>query len=362
MARIESRIESAFRTARRPHAEQVGRGKPAGHPSRRRLATALAAVLLAGGCGVATRATPMVIGGAAPATLPLPAAVTTGAGPAASSGAPASQTCNPVASYRPPATMPTPGSMPSGSAMATIQARGKLIVGDDENTYLFGYLNAADGKVEGFDIDIAAAVAKAIFGTADGRLELKVIAYDQRIPDLENGSVDIVVDTMTENCARWQQVAFSTEYYTASQRVLTNKNAPYKSLDDLGGKKVCAETGSTSIDTIARTASHPIPIGVGGVTDCLVMLEQGEVDAISTDDAILSGLAAQDPQTHIVGPAAEPEPYGIGVGRDHVDLVRFVNGVLDQLRTGGGWAALYQEWPGRLGGTVPAPPPAVYRD
>lgn len=354
--------ESASSTARPPRAGRFAGGNPAAHPRRRRLATALAAVLLTAGCGAATGATPMAIGNPAPVTLPLPADVTTGAGPAAApSTSSAAQTCNPVASYRPPATMPSPGTMPSGSTMAAIQARGKLVVGVDENTYLFGYLNAADGKVEGFDIDIAAAVAKAIFG-ADGHLELKVIAYDQRIPDLENGSVDIVVDTMTENCARWQQVAFSTEYYTASQRVLTNKNAPYQSLDDLGGKKVCAETGSTSIDTIARTKSHPIPIGVGGVTDCLVMLEQGEVDAISTDDAILFGLAAQDPQTHLVGPAAEPEPYGIGVARDHVDLVRFVNGVLDQLRSDGGWAALYQKWPGRLGGAVPAPPAAVYRD
>lgn len=357
-----ARTESASCTARPPHAGRSRRGNPAAYLRRRGTATTLAAVLLTAGCGVATGATPMVIGSSAPVTLPLPADVTSGAGPATSSGAPAPQTCNPVASYRPPATMPTPGAMPSGSTMAAIQARGKLVVGVDENTYLFGYLNASDGKVEGFDIDIAAAVATALFGTADGHLELKVITSDQRIPDLENGSVDIVVDTMTQNCARWQQIAFSTEYYTANQKVLTNKNAPYKSLDDLGGRKVCAETGSTSIDTIARTASHPVPIGVDGITDCLVMLEQGEIDAISTDDAILFGLAAQDPQTHIVGPAAEPEPYGIGVARDHVDLVRFVNGVLDQLRTGGGWAALYQKWPGRLGGAVPSPPEAVYRD
>jgi polar amino acid transport system substrate-binding protein len=96
-----------------------------------------------------------------------------------------------------------------------------------------------------------------------------------------------------------------------------------------------------------------------------VLLEQGEVDAISTDDAILAGLAAQDPQTHIVGSPLEAEPYGIGIAKNtqnNRDLVRFVNGVLDQLRTDGGWAALYQKWPGRLGGAVPQPPAAVYRD
>jgi polar amino acid transport system substrate-binding protein len=329
---------------------------------RTKLALALTAVLTASACAGTSGAMPVVIGAGATVAPPLPAGVSSGA-PAKSSGTTAPQSCNPspVASYRPPTTMPSPGAMPSGSTMARIQARGKLIVGVDENTYLFGYLNASDGQVEGFDIDIAAAVAAAIFGSAAGHLQLKVINNAQRIPDLVDGSVDIVVDTMTENCARWQQIDFSTEYYEATQRVLVDKNTPYQSLDSLGGKKVCAEVGSTSLETITRSAAHPVPVSAQSFTDCLVMLQQGEVDAVSTDDAILAGLAAQDPQTHIVGPALEAEPYGIGVAKNHRDLVRFVNGVLDRLRADG-WSALYQKWPGRLGGSVPQPPPAVYRD
>jgi polar amino acid transport system substrate-binding protein len=329
--------------------------------TRTRLAIALAAVLTTAACADTSGATLVAIGAGTSVAPPLPAGVSPVAG-STSSSTTAPQTCDPVASYRPPSTMPAPGAMPSGSSMARIQARGKLIVGVDENTYLFGYLNASDGQIEGFDIDIASAVATAIFGSSAGHLQLRVISNDQRIPDLLNGSVDLVVDTMTENCARWQQIDFSTEYYAATQRVLVDRNTAYQSLDDLGGKRVCAEVGSTSLGTIARAASHPVPVSAQSFTDCMVMLEQGEVDAISTDDAILAGLAAQDPQTHIVGPALEAEPYGIGIAQDHRDLVQFVNGVLDQLRTDGGWAALYQKWPGRLGGTVPQPPAAVYRD
>ncbi len=330
--------------------------------TRTRLAIALTAVLLTSACADASGAKLVAIGASASVAPPLPAGVS----PAARSTSPGTatqppETCNPVASYRPPATMPAPGAMPTGSTMANIQARGKLIVGVDENTYLFGYLNASDGQVEGFDIDIASAIAAAIFGTAAGHVQLKVIGYDQRIPDLQNGSVDIVADTMTENCARWQQIAFSTEYYTATQRVLVNKNTPYQSLDDLRGQKVCATAGSTSLATIIRAPSHPIPISAQSFTDCLVLLQQSEVAAISTDDAILAGLAAQDPQTHIVGPTLEAEPYGIGIANTHLDLVRFVNGVLDQLRAHG-WSALYQKWPGRFSGTTPQPPRAVYRD
>lgn len=329
--------------------------------NRTRLVIALTAALMTAACAGTSGATLVAIGAGTSAAPPLPAGVSSAAG-SASPGSSAPQTCDPVASYRPPSAMPAPGAMPAGSAMARIQARGKLIVGVDENTYLFGYLNASDGQVEGFDIDVASAIATAVFGSAAGHLELKVISNDQRIPDLLNGSVDIVADTMTENCARWQQIDFSTEYYAATQRVLVDKNTPYQSLADLGGKKVCAEVASTSLATIARAAAHPVPVSAQSITDCLVMLQQGEVDAISTDDAILAGLAAQDPQTHIVGPSLEPEPYGIGIAQSHQDLVRFVNGVLDQLRGDGGWAALYQKWPGRLGGLAPQPPPAVYRD
>ena len=321
-----------------------------------RLVTALAAILLTSACAGSGSIPLVAIGASTSVTPPEPSGVTT----FTPSGPSASPACNPVASYRPPASMPAPGAMPSGSTMAAIQARGKLVVGVDENTYLFGYLNPSDGQIEGFDIDIANTIAAAIFGAA-GHVQLKVITSAQRIPDLLNGSVAIVVDTMTENCARWQQIDFSTEYYSAQQRVLVDTNSPYHSLNDLGGRKVCAEAGSTSIATIARAPSHPIAVAVQGITDCLVMLEQGQVDAVSTDDTLLAGLAAQDPQTHIVGSSLEAEPYGIGIAPSHLDLVRFVNGVLAQLRADGGWSKLYRKWPGRLGGPVPAPPLAVYR-
>jgi polar amino acid transport system substrate-binding protein len=81
------------------------------------------------------------------------------------------------------------------------------------------------------------------------------------------------------------------------------------------------------------------------------------VAAISTDDAILDGLKAQDPWTKIVGPAISPQPYGLAISKEHPDFVRFVNAVLEQMRTDGQWAASYARWIGR---PVPAPPPAQY--
>ena len=241
--------------------------------------------------------------------------------------------------------------------MARIRARGYLIAGVDQNSYHFGYLSPLTGKIEGFDIDMVRAVAAAIFGNPD-KVQYKAISDAQRIPDIQSGAVDIVAHTMTINCQRLQQADFSTVYYDAGQRVLVEAAAA-KGIGDLGGQKVCATAGSTSIGNIAAAPSHPFPVPVPYWTDCLVLLQQGQVAAISTDDSILAGLAAQDPWTRIVGPRFTDEPYGLAISRQHPDLVRFVNAVLERLRGNGQWAASYARW---VGTPVPAPPPARYKE
>jgi len=262
--------------------------------------------------------------------------------------------CNPVASSLRPAGPPrvTPGSF-----MAKIRARGYLIAGVSQSTYPFGFVNPLNGKTEGFDIDMVHAIAKAIFGNPN-KIEFKAISDDQRIPEIKSGGVDIVAHTMTINCERLQDVDFSTVYFTAGQQVLVLKNSRFKSLADLGGQKVCATVGSTSIANIKAASSHPKPVPVTNFTDCLVLLQQGDVAAISTDNNILAGLAAQDPWTKIVGKAFTSEPYGLAISQQNPDFVRFVNAVLQQMRTDGQWAASYAHW---VGTPVPAPPPARYK-
>ena len=285
--------------------------------------------------------------GSAAVTAPLAQRL---AGPTA---APATTSCDPTASLRPAG----PPQVTPGSFMAKIRARGYLIAGVDQNTYHFGYLNPLDGKIEGFDIDMLHAVAAAIFGDPS-KVVYKAISDAQRIPAIQSGAVDIVAHTMTINCARMQQVDFSTVYYDAGQRVLVQAGSPVRSINDLGGKKVCATTGSTSIANIKAAPAHPIPVAVRYWTDCLVLLQQGQVAAISTDDSILAGLAAQDPWTRMVGPRFTSEPYGLAISKQHPDFVRFVNAVLARLRSDGQWAASYAHW---VGTPVPAPPPARYR-
>ncbi|MFE9694733.1 glutamate ABC transporter substrate-binding protein [Micromonospora sp. NPDC005806] len=271
-----------------------------------------------------------------------------------------SASCDPRASLRPAATQPRPGQMPAGSTMARILQRGRLIVGVDQNSYRFGFRDPLTGELTGFDVDVAREVARAIFGDPS-KIQFRATNSASRIPSLQDGTVDIVVQTMTMNCERWQKVNFSTEYFTAGQRILVRRGSPVRSIADLGGQKVCSAIGSTSIRNVAAAPAKPVPVGVPDWTDCLVMLQQNQVAAVSTDDSILAGLAAQDPNTVVVGPRFSDEPYGIGINRDATDLVRFVNGVLAQLRADGNWTRLYTRWLTALG-PAPLPPTARYRD
>lgn len=301
------------------------------------LVLATAALVLGVAAADASPARPPAIGAASTAT----AVGKTGAA-----------SCNPEASSLRPSGPP---QVTSGSFMAKIRARGFLIAGVDQNTYPFGFLNPLNGQIQGFDIDMIRAVAQAIFGNPD-KVHIKAISDDMRRPDITNGSVDIVAHTMSVTCGRLRYLDFSSVYFDAHQRVLVLKSSTAHSLADLRGQKVCATAGSDSPAEIF--AAKAIPDVVPYWTDCLVLLQQGDVAAISTDDSILTGLVKQDPWTKLIGPSLTNEPYGLAISKQHPDFVAFVNAVLEQLRTNGQWSASYARW---IGTPVPAPPPALYR-
>ena len=289
------------------------------------------------------------------AHLTTPSAAFGATAPPASQSA-ANGSCDVDASSRSPST-----PVPNQSDVNAIKKRGYLVVGVAADQYLTGYLAPGDVE-EGFDIDLAHAIAKSLLGNANA-VHFVVISTDARIPDLQKHSVDLVIDTMTITCDRLAEVDFSAVYYEAQQRLLVEKGSGYKSLADLGGKNVCAQTGSTSIAEIQRAAANPKPhaIEVTDITDCLALLQENQVSAISTDDTILAGLAEQDPSLQVVGTSLSPEPYGIAMPLGETDLEVYVNGVLAQYEAGGGWTASYDHWfePSLGAGS---PPRAQYSD
>ncbi|MGB3773202.1 MAG: glutamate ABC transporter substrate-binding protein [Rhodococcus sp. (in: high G+C Gram-positive bacteria)] len=266
---------------------------------------------------------------------------------------------DPRASLRPNYASPDGAPVPAPTVDA-IRARGRLVVGLDTGSNLFSFRDPVSGEITGFDVDIAKEVARDLFGDPE-RLEYRILSSADRLDALAAGDVDIVVKTMTITCARRDEVTFSTVYYQADQRVLAVKGSGITGVADLAGRRVCAAAGTTSLRRIQRLQPTAQIVSVTSWADCLVVLQQGGVDAVSTDDAILAGLAVQDPYLEIVGASIAAEPYGIGVGLGNDDLVQLVNRTLERIRTDGTWNDIYDRWLSVLGPSFGAPFP-VYSD
>ena len=275
--------------------------------------------------------------------------------------APAASTCTDVKGQVEPSY--SPDSIPAGSTVAAIRESGVLRVGVSADTLLMGSRNPLTGQIEGFDIDVLHQISSAIFGDPN-RLQFVVLTSAQRLPALTPDAsgktqVDIVARALTINCARWQSIAFSTEYYAAGQKVLVASNSPAENIEGLSGQKVCAPAGTTTLSRLTEQYPEVEAVSAATHTECLVLFQQGKVDAITGDDTILAGFAAQDPYAKVVGPAFSSEPYGLGMPAASLDLVSFVNGVLDRMRADGTWTSIYNKWLSVLG-PAPAPPAAVY--
>jgi polar amino acid transport system substrate-binding protein len=338
-------------------------------PVRRTAAAAAAAVVagaLLAACGSSGGTASAVGSVTAPDVEPAGAAVVSAVGPAAASDT----SCNgghPTASLAPQGALPRPGVFAAGTWMAHVESRGYLIAGVDQNTLLWGYRDATTGQLSGFDIDMIQQVADALFpdgATNAARVHFVVVPNADRVGAVQSGAVDIVAETMTITCARETSVDFSSEYYDAGQRILVPDGSTVTSSAGLGGKRVCAPAGSTSLSTLHALAKPPTLVAATNQTDCLVLLQQGQVDAISTDDTILQGLAAQDPNVHLLaGAPLADEPYGMAISKSHPEFTRFVNAVLANERSDGTWKKIWTRWLGSVETTpAPAPPVAVYRD
>ncbi|HEY3562574.1 MAG TPA: glutamate ABC transporter substrate-binding protein [Kribbella sp.] len=269
---------------------------------------------------------------------------------------------DPLASYAPEGPLPSPNQMPAKTWMRAIQDRGRLIAGVSADSLHLGARNPISGQIEGFDIDMVKAVATAIFGTWKGHLELRVISSPARIPSLRDtkNPVDIVARNMTINCERWGQIAFSAEYYRSGQKTLVQLDSKATKVEDLDGQTICAPAGSTSLTNLKKQNPKVIPVTADTDTGCLVLFQQGKAAGISGDDTVLAGDAAQDPYAKVLPQRFSDEPYGLGISLQHQEFVRFVNGVLEQMKANGTWMQSYNTWLKPDLGPLKAPPTPLY--
>jgi len=234
------------------------------------------------------------------------------------------------------------------SFMYAIQTKGKLRVGTRDDNVPFGLKNPATGKFEGFDVDIARELAKGIFGanvSPDDVIEYVSVVSASRIQTLQDNKADIVIATFTINEDRKKQIDFSDVYFKTGQKILVKKdNTSIKEVADLNGKNVCSAKGSTSETNIRAKAPQANLNLQDTYPPCLILLQQGRVDAISTDETILFGLVKQDPNTKIVGAYFSEEPYGIGFAKGKVGFAEWMNAELKKMVDDGRWAKIYKQW------------------
>ncbi|GIP40893.1 glutamine ABC transporter substrate-binding protein [Paenibacillus sp. J31TS4] len=262
-------------------------------------------------------------------------------------GASASPLAPSTAATVKPSDSPAPSAAAEGGpALEAIKKRGKLVAGVKFDTKLFGLKDPVSGKVEGFDVDIAKALAKQIFGD-ESKLELKEVTSKTRMPMLTNGEIDIIIATMTITEERKKEVEFSDVYFKAGQSLLVKKGSPIQSIADVKkGTKVLGVKGSTSVVNIKQKAPESTVLEFENYQDAFTALKAGQGDALTTDNAILYGMTKQDPNYVVVGGTFTDEPYGIAIKKGETAFVGYVNGFLKSLNASGEYAKLYEKWIG----------------
>ncbi|MGX1854615.1 glutamate ABC transporter substrate-binding protein [Streptomyces sp. NBC_01456] len=236
------------------------------------------------------------------------------------------------------------------------QAAKKIVIGVKADQPFLGFKDPGTGKYSGFDIEIAKMVA-ADLGFSTKQIQFKTIDSNVRETTISNGDVDYYVGTYTINDERKKQVGFAGPYYTAGADLLVRKDD--KSItgpDSLKGKKVCSITGSTPLQEIKKPKYGAKTTELGKYSDCVKVLLDGGVDAVTTDDAILKGYAAQRAEKlRVVGKTFTKEPYGIGMKKGDKALRDAITKALEDHIKNGDYKNAYEGTLGKSGSKYVAP-------
>ena len=246
----------------------------------------------------------------------------------------------------------------AGTTMAALNEAGAITIGTKFDQPLFGQVDA-DGNPQGFDVEIGKIIAAELGIPEDGITWTETVSAN-REPFIQSGEVDIVVATYTINDKRKEVISFAGPYYNAGQDILVLAGNPegIEGPEDLEGKPVCTVAGSTSETNIKEYTDQVTSLA--GYAECLPLVSSGQVVALTTDNVILAGLAANSGgEFEVVGNPFTEEPYGIGLTKDDTVFRNWINDVLEEAFEDGRWA---EAWEATAGTVLPLPdPPTVNR-
>ncbi|KQV97513.1 transporter substrate-binding domain-containing protein [Rhizobacter sp. Root1221] len=240
------------------------------------------------------------------------------------------------------------------STIDKVKASGTITVGYRESSIPFSYLGGEGGKPTGFGWDICGKIVEQVrkaTGRADLQVATQALTPQNRIPLIQNGTVDLECGSTTNNVERAKQVAFAVNYFYTGTRFLVKAASPVKGYADLKGKKVVSTTGTTNF-MVLRKLNHEQSIGFDLVAskdhaESALLVQQGRADAFGMDDILLYGLRASSEKPadwSVVGDPIQVEPYSIMLRKDDPAFKKLVDDTVTGLMKSGEFEVLYKKW------------------
>jgi polar amino acid transport system substrate-binding protein len=230
----------------------------------------------------------------------------------------------------------------AGDTLADVKKKGVLVAGVKDSLPPFGYIDEKSRQIVGYDIDFVNAIAKKL----GVKVELKPVTSASRMPQLQEGHIDIIAATMTMNAERAKVIDFSHTYFFTGQKFIAKKGAVH-SLKDLEGKRIGTTKGSTSEQNVKKAIPTSTVLSFDDYPQAFLALMQGKVAAITTDEAILAGILAKAPnksQYEIPVLQISDEPYGLGMRKGDKNFVAFVNKTVLEMEKSGEAKRIFDKW------------------
>lgn len=239
------------------------------------------------------------------------------------------------------------------STLDKVKASGFITVAYRDSSIPFSYIGAG-GQPNGFGWEICGRIVDAVkqaTGRSDLAIKSQSVTSQNRIPLLQNGTVDIECGSTTNNAERNKQAAFATNYFYTGTRFLVKTGSPVKSLQDLKGKKVVSTTGTTNM-LVIRKANRDQNLDIDLLSakdhaESALLVEAGRADAFGMDDILLYGIkanAANPASLDVVGEPLQVEPYAIMLRKDDPSFKKLVDGTIASLVASGEFEKLYVKW------------------
>jgi polar amino acid transport system substrate-binding protein len=238
------------------------------------------------------------------------------------------------------------GSALAQDTLADVKSKGVLVAGVKDSLPPFGSVDPSTKEYVGYDIDFVKYIAKK----AGVKVEFKPVTSANRMPQLMEGHIDLIVATMTKNPERAKQIDFSYTYFLTGQKFLAKKGA-VKTLKDLEGKKIGTAKGSTSEQNVKKAIPSATVLSFDDYPQGVLAVQQGKAIAVTTDESILAGqlgklekTPATKGQYEIPDVQISIEPYGLGMRKGDTNFVKYVNDTLIEMEKNGEAKKIFLRW------------------